>query len=96
VTNQADSEYKHSLTFRVWRYVVTATKSAHRLQIRIRSTVRNYRAPTTITPKLHPGPCIAVWEYGDEQTDRQTDRHTVGRDQYRPKFRLGYASHEMK
>ena len=25
--NQAQSEYKHSLTFRVWRYVVIATKT---------------------------------------------------------------------
>jgi len=32
--NQAYSEYKHSLTFRVRRYVVIATKPVHRLQIR--------------------------------------------------------------
>jgi len=31
--NQAQSEYKHSLTFRVWHYVVIATKFMHRLQI---------------------------------------------------------------
>ena len=32
--NQAYSEYKHSLTFRVRRYVVIATKLVHQLQIR--------------------------------------------------------------
>jgi len=32
--NQTYSEYKHSLTLRVWRYVVIATKPVHRLQIR--------------------------------------------------------------
>ena len=31
--NQAHSKNKHSLTFRVWRYVVTAMKPLHRLQI---------------------------------------------------------------
>jgi len=33
VLNQAQSEYKHSLTLRVRRYVVIATKPVHRLQI---------------------------------------------------------------
>ena len=32
--NQAHSEHKHSLTFRVRRYVAIATKPVHRLQIR--------------------------------------------------------------
>jgi len=32
--NQAYSKYKHSLTFRIRRYVVIATKPVHRLQIR--------------------------------------------------------------
>jgi len=32
--NQARSKYKHSLTFRVRRYVATATKPVHWLQIR--------------------------------------------------------------
>jgi len=32
--NQAQGEHKHSLTFRVRRYVVIATKPVHRLQIR--------------------------------------------------------------
>jgi len=33
--NQAYSEYKHSLTFRVRRYVIIATKPVQRLQIRL-------------------------------------------------------------
>jgi len=37
--NKAQSEHKHSLTFRVRRYVVIATKPVHRLQIR--ATVHN-------------------------------------------------------
>jgi len=32
--NQVQSEYEHSLTFRVRRYVVVATKPVHLLQIR--------------------------------------------------------------
>jgi len=32
LNNQAQSEYKHSLTFRVRRYVGIATKPVHRLQ----------------------------------------------------------------
>ena len=38
--NQAQSEYKHSLTFRVRRYVVIETKPMHGLQIR--PIVHNY------------------------------------------------------
>jgi len=38
--NQAYSEYKHSLTSRVRRYVVTATKAVH--QVQIRPIMRNY------------------------------------------------------
>ena len=33
ILNQAYSEYKHSLTFRVRRYVVITTKPVHRLQL---------------------------------------------------------------
>jgi len=33
-SKQAQNEYKHSLTFRVWHHVVIATKPVHRLQIR--------------------------------------------------------------
>jgi len=39
ILNQAYSEYKHSLTFRVRRYVVTSTKPVHWSQIR--PTVHN-------------------------------------------------------
>jgi len=34
IITTAYSEYEHSLTFRVRRYVVIATKPVHRLQIR--------------------------------------------------------------
>jgi len=40
--NQAYSEYKHLLTFRIRRYVVIATKPVHQLQIC--PTMQNYRA----------------------------------------------------
>jgi len=33
LADRVQSEYKHSLTFRVPRYVVTAMKPMHRLQI---------------------------------------------------------------
>jgi len=36
---QAQSEYRHSLTFRIRRYIAVATKPVHRLQIR--ETVHN-------------------------------------------------------
>jgi len=81
--NQAYSEYRHSLTFRVRLYVVIATKPVHRLQIR--PIVHNYD-PLPF-PSLHPGPCSSVG------MQRGTDRRTDGRDQCT--FRLGYASREM-
>jgi len=34
INNKPGIEYEHSLTFRVRRYVVIATKPVHRLQIR--------------------------------------------------------------
>jgi len=34
ILKQGYSEYKHSLTFRVWRYVAIVVKPMHRLQIR--------------------------------------------------------------
>jgi len=81
------SEYKHSLTFRVRRCVVIATKSVHRLQIR--PIVRNITGILYHSLKLRPGPCMR------RRTDRQTDTHTHTdvHDQYT--FRLGYASCEM-
>jgi len=60
-------EYKHSLTFRVRRYVVIATKPVHLLQIR--RIMHNYRVPLPF-PRLHPGPCNSVG------MRRGTDRHT--------------------
>ena len=85
--NQAQREYKHSLTFHVWRYVAIATKPVHRLQIR--PTVLKQTAPPTILLS-----CIrvraVVWECGEGQTHRHTD----GRSQYT--FHLGQASGEMQ
>ena len=62
------SEYKHSLTFRVRRCVVIATKSVHRLQIR--PIVRNITGILYHSLKLRPGPCMR------RGTDRQTHTHT--------------------
>jgi len=62
------SEYKHTLTFRVWRYVVTATKPVHRLQIR--PTVHPYHSPT------YTRVGAVVRECSEGQTDRQTDRRS--------------------
>jgi len=45
-SNQAYSEYKHSVAFCVRLYVVTATKPVHLLQIH--PIVHNQRAPPTI------------------------------------------------
>jgi len=81
--NQAQSEHKHSLTFRILRYVLIATKPVHWLQSRPK--VHNYRAPPTI-PQRYIHVCTVVW-------DRESDRHTDGHDQYT--FCLGYASREM-
>jgi len=65
--NQASSEYKHSLTLHVRRFVVIATKPVHQLQIR--PIVHTYGAPSTI-----PTSCIrvraVVWEFGEVQTDK--------------------------
>ena len=74
-------EYKHSLTFRVRRYVVRATKRMHWLQIRPK--LHNYRAPSTI-PQSYIRVRAVVLACGDEQTDRLTHRqtHTDARDQY--------------
>jgi len=50
--NQAQNEYKHSLTFLVRSYVVIATKPVHRLQIR--PMVHKYRTPLPL-PQLTSG-----------------------------------------
>jgi len=68
--NQAQSEYKHSLTFRVRRYVVRATKPIHRLQIR--PILHNWRASPYHFPKLHPAcPPHLMFEYRERNTGRQ-------------------------
>ena len=84
-TNQAYTE--HSLTFRVRRYVVIATKPVHRLQIY--PIMHNYREPPTTIPPTYIRGRAVVWECGEGQADRHTD----ALDQYT--FRLGYASREM-
>jgi len=60
----------HSLTFRVQRYVVTATKPVQQLQIRP-IVVHNYRTPHTIPPSYIRVPAV-VWECGEGQTDKHT------------------------
>jgi len=68
--NQAWREYKHSLTFRVRRYVVIATQPVHRLQI------HPNRAPPTIPP-TYIWVRTVVWECGEGQTDRHTGTQTT-------------------
>jgi len=53
IHNQAYSEYKHSLTFRVRRYVFIATKPVHRLQIRPIDTTKGRPLPF---PRVTSGP----------------------------------------
>ena len=69
--NQAEIEYKHSLAFRVRRYVVIATKPVHRLQIR--PIMHNYKEPPTIPPTYTRVRAV-VWECGERQTDTQPHR----------------------
>jgi len=75
IINQAQSEQNHSLTFRFRRYVVTATKPVHRLQMPQKCTTTGH---TRHSASLHPGPCSSVrMRLGtDRQTYRQTDRQT--------------------
>jgi len=70
------SEYKHLLTFVVRRYVVIATKPAHRLQII--PIVHNYReaSPIPFTQVTSGSVQYIVRECGDWQADRQTHRQT--------------------
>jgi len=75
--NQAQSEYKHSLTFRVRRYVVIATKPVHRLQIHPNS--EHLEGIHYHFPKLHPDPCSSVGmrRGTDTHTDTQTAVTTI-------------------
>jgi len=66
----AYSEFKHSLKFRVRRYVVIATKPVHRLQIH--PIVHNYKAPLPFL-QLTPG---SVQLCENAARDRHTGRHT--------------------
>jgi len=70
----ASTEY--SLTVRIQRYVVIATKPVHWLQIR--PIVHNLGAPPTIPPN-YIWFCVVVQECSDGQT--LTDRHTDAYDQ---------------
>jgi len=68
-SNQAYSQYKHSLTFRVGHHVGMATKPVHRSQIRVQQcTTRRHPYPS---PNLHPCPCssVGMWRGTDRQTD---------------------------
>jgi len=93
--NQPQSEYKHSLAFRVRHYMhlqftnvcaVIMAKPAHRLQIC--PIVHNYSATCTTAPSY-----IRIWAVLWECGKEQTDRHIDGPGQYT--FRLRYASQEM-
>ena len=62
-------EYKHSLTFRVRRYVIMASsKPVRRLQICL--IVHNYGAPHTIPPSYISVSAV-MRECGEGQTDRR-------------------------
>jgi len=79
--NRAQSEYRALADISRSRYVVTATKLLHRLQIC--PIVHNYHSP-----KLHPGPCSSVGMW--QETERQTRRRP------RPLYILRpYDSHEI-
>jgi len=71
--NQAYSEYKHSLTFRI-HAVVIATKPVHRLQFANSAQLGGtpYHTASDIWVPAE------VWTCGD----RQTHTDTVARDQY--------------
>jgi len=68
------SEYKHSLTFRVWCYVVKATKPVTDWKSAQQCATRGHPLPF---PKIHPGPCgSVVWACREGQTYRQTHSQT--------------------
>jgi len=88
LTRHTASTIRHSLTFRVRRYVVIATKT--------RAPITNPRNSAQLegtpyhSPKLHPGPCSSMGMR--RGTDRQRDTQTTVTNNA---FRLGYASREM-
>jgi len=78
IFNQAQSEYKHLLSFHVRSgYVVITMKPVHWLQIR--PIVHNYGAPPT-TPQsyiwVHARAVVWACGRGQTQTDRQHDHYT--------------------
>ena len=83
--NQAHSEYKHLLTFRVRRYMHLQCIRLYAYVYVVIATKQG--APPAIPPKLHPGTCNRV---GIQQG---TDRHTDGHDHYT--FRVLCDSHQM-
>jgi len=83
--NQAQSDYKHSLTFCVRR---CCHSKETRAPIASPPTNAQLESIPTIPPSYIRDRAV-VWEC----CKAQTDRHTDGRDQYT--FRLGYASREM-
>ena len=71
-SNQAQSKYKHSLIFRVWRYVAIAMKPVHQLQIRpIVHNGTKLQVPSCIRVR------VVVWECGEGQTDTQAAVTTI-------------------
>jgi len=60
-------KYKHSLTFRVWRYVVIATKPVNGEQIRL--IVQLECTPTI--PLTYIQVRAVTWECGEGQTNRR-------------------------
>jgi len=90
--NQAYSEHKHLLTFRVRRYFVMCTDCESAQQC---TTIEGTPMPF---PKLYPGRCSSVGmrRARGRQTHRQTDRHTHTDDRGHHTFRVDYNSCEMK
>ena len=72
--HRAQSEYKHSLMFRVRCYVDIATKPMYRLQIRPNSA--QLEGIPYHSAKLHPGPCSSAGMWPRTGTDTHTDRQT--------------------
>jgi len=73
VSNQAYSEYKHLLTFRVLRYVVIATETRAPIANPPNSAQLG-GTPTTLPTYIRV--CAVVWASGRGQTNRQTHTHT--------------------
>ena len=66
--NQAYNEYKHSLTFRIQRYVVISNKT--RTPIANPPNSAQLENTSYHSPKLHPGPCSGVGMHRGIDTHR--------------------------